>query len=210
MHQPFGYVHPNFPNHVCRLHKALYGLKQAPRAWYHRLQEHLQSLGFVNSTSDTSLFICRQGLATLFLLVYVDDILITGSGLKAISQLIQKLSHKFAIKDLEELSYFLGIQVHKVAEGLLLSQSQYIYNLLQHTKMIDAKPVSSPMSASQKLSLLSSAPYSNPSNYRSLVGALQYLSLTQPDISFAINKICQFMRKPTEEYWIAVKQILRT
>ena len=123
MHQPVGYVHPSFPNHICRLHKALYGLKQAPRAWYHRLQEHLLSNGFVNSSSDSSLFIYKQGPTTLFLLVYVDDILITGSSSKAIAQLITILSSEFAVKDLGGLHYFLGINALHVEDGLLLSQS---------------------------------------------------------------------------------------
>jgi len=147
----------------------------------------------VNSCSDTSLFICRHGSASLFLLVYVDDILITGSNPLAISQLITNLNHEFAVKDLGHLKYLMGMEAHQLAEGLLLSQRQYIFNLLQCTNMMDAKPVSSPMSSSQKLSLVSGAPYSDPSNYRSVVRALQYLSLTRPDISFAVNKVCQFM-----------------
>ncbi|KAF5460295.1 hypothetical protein F2P56_020175 [Juglans regia] len=209
MHQPVGYVHPHFPNHVCKLHKALYGLKQAPRAWCHRLQEHLLSNGFVNSSSDSSLFIYRQGADTLFLLVYVDDILITSSSSTAIAHLITNLSSVFAVKDLGRINYFLGIKAIYVDDGLILSQSQYIYNLLQRTNMINAKPISSPMSSTQKLSLLSGAPHSDPTHYRSVVGALQYLSLTRPDISFAVNKVCQFMHKPTEEHWSAVKRILR-
>jgi hypothetical protein len=148
------------------------------------------SLGFMNSSSHTSLFIYRQGSTSLFLLVYVDDILITGSSPLAISQLISNLSQEFAVKDLGHLKYFLGIEAHQLPAGLLLSQSQYIFNLLQRTKMLDAKPVSSPMSSSQKLSLFSGAAYSEPSKYRSVVGALQYLSLTRPDISFAVNKVC--------------------
>jgi hypothetical protein len=209
MQQPLGYMHPSFPNHICRLHKALYGLKQAPRAWYHQLQEHVLSLGFMNSSSDTSLFIYRQGSTSLFLLVYVDDILITDSSPLAISQLISNPSQEFAVKDLGHLKYFLGIEAHQLPAGLLLSQSQYIFNLLQRTKMLDAKPVSSPMSSSQKLSLFSGAAYLEPSKYRSVVGALQYLSLTRPDISFAVNKVCQFMYKPTDDHWTAVKRILR-
>lgn len=93
--------------------------------------------------------------------------------------------------------------------GLFLSQSQYIYNLLSRTNMLDAKPVSSPMTSSQKLSLFLDAPYSEPSTYWSIVGALQYLSLTRPDISFTVNKVCQFMHKPTDEHWTAVKRKLR-
>ena len=112
MQQPLGYVHPLFPSHICRLHKALYGLKQAPRAWYHRLQENLLFLGFMNSCSDTSLFICRHGSSLLFLLVYIDDILIIGSNPLAISQLITNLRHEFAVKDLGHLKYFLGMEAH--------------------------------------------------------------------------------------------------
>ena len=152
--------------------KGPYGLKQAPRAWYHWLQEHLLSPGFMNSYSDTSLFICRHGSTSLFLLVYVDDILIKSSSPLAISQLINNLSQEFVIKDLEHLKYFLGIEAYQLPTCLLLSQSQYIFNLLQRTKMLDAKPVSSPMSSSQKLSLFSGATYSDPSNYCNVVGAL--------------------------------------
>jgi len=160
----------------------------------------------VNSCSDTSLFICRHSSASLFLLVYVNDILITGSN---ISQLITNLSHEFPVKDLGHLKYFLGMEAHQLAEGLLLLQSQYIFNLLQRTNMLDAKPVSSLMLSSQKLSLVSGAPYSDPSNYHSIVGALQYLSLTRPYISFTVNKVCQLMHQPTDEHWTVVKRILR-
>lgn len=112
------------------------------------------------------------------------------------------------MKDLGGTSFFLGIEAQHVAEGLLLSQSPYVYNLLQRTKMLAATPVSSPMSSSQKLSLFSSAPYEDAANYRSVMGGLQYLSLTRPNISFAVNQACQFMHKTREEHWTAVKQIL--
>lgn len=78
MKQPPGYIDPQFPNHVCKLHKSLYGLKQAPRAWYTRLRLFLQNLGFVSSISDSSLFIRRSVEGIIFLLVYVDDIIFTG------------------------------------------------------------------------------------------------------------------------------------
>jgi len=91
MLQPPGFVNKSFPDHVCRLKKALYGLKQAPRAWYMELRVFLLSLGFVNSTADASLFISQKSGSTLYLLVYVDDIIVTGSSPTELSNLISPL-----------------------------------------------------------------------------------------------------------------------
>ena len=107
------------------------------------------------------------------MLVYVDDIIITGSNSLPISQLITDLGREFAVKDLGDLNYFLRVEAHRDGNGLFLSQRQYILNILQCTRMLDAKPVSSPMSSSQKLSLFSGTPYEDQTLYRSIVGALQ-------------------------------------
>ena len=209
MSQPQGYIHPQYPNHVCRLHKALYGLKQALRAWYSRLSEKLITLGFKHSNTDTSLFIFRCNAITIFILIYVDDIIITGSSTSVIDSVIQSLSREFAVKDLGKLSYFLGVELLPHKAGLFLTQRQYILNLLNRTKMAEARPISSPMSSSSQLSLLAGVEFSNPTLYRSTVGALQYLSITRPDVSFAVNKVCQFMHRPTDIRWSEVKRILR-
>lgn len=148
MSQPHSYIYPNFPHHVCHLHRALYGLKQVPRAWYSWLHDHLYTLGFHNSTLNNSLFISRHGSVITFVLVYVDDILTRGSSPFSINNLISALSLEFAVKDLGGLSYFMGIETPPIADGLILSQSWYITNLLHQTKMNEAKPVSSPMSSS--------------------------------------------------------------
>ena len=209
MSQPQGYIHPQYPNHVCRLHKAFYGLKQALRAWYSRLSEKLITLGFKHSNTDTSLFIFRCNAITIFILIYVDDIIITGSSTSVIDSVIQSLSREFAVKDLGKLSYFLGVELLPHKAGLFLTQRQYILNLLNRTKMAEARPISSPMSSSSQLSLLAGVEFSNPTLYRSTVGALQYLSITRPDVSFAVNKVCQFMHRPTDIRWSEVKRILR-
>jgi len=120
MTQPQGFVHPEFPNHVCKLHKAIYGLKQAPRAWFNRLSDSLLEFGFTQSLVHTSLFLFHQGAVHLFLLIYVDDILITGTHSSVIVTLLAKLQTDFALKDLGELSYFLGIQVQRTATSLHL------------------------------------------------------------------------------------------
>jgi len=126
MSQPLDFVNPIHPDAVCLLKKALYGLKQAPRAWYHRLSSCLLELGFQGLKSDSSLFIFTSASVTILALVYVDDLILTGSSLDAIDELIHNLSRDFPMKDLGELNFFLGISVARVPEGLHLSQSRYI------------------------------------------------------------------------------------
>jgi hypothetical protein len=172
MVQPPGFVHPSFPNHVCRLKKDIYGLKQAPR----RLSDKLLQLGFVGSKADTSLFLYRTKTITMYLLIYVDDIIIRASDQAAITELLQLLSADFAVKDLGDLHYFFGVEVLKLDSGMLLSQCRYIMDLLKKTNMHEAKPITSPMASSSALSAFTGDPMENPSLYHSTVGSLQYLS----------------------------------
>ncbi|CAJ2664376.1 unnamed protein product [Trifolium pratense] len=209
MAQPPGFVDKSFPDHVCRLKKALYGLKQAPRAWYMELRVFLLSIGFVNSTADASLFIQRTPRATLYLLVYVDDIIVTGSSSTELSRLIATLAARFSLKDLGYLNYFLGVEVIPSAAGMFLSQRKYITDLLQKSGMTEAKPASTPITATPPLLKNSGDPLPSPTEYRALVGSLQYLSLTRPDIAFATNKLAQFMQNPSTMHWLALKRLLR-
>ncbi|CAA7058393.1 unnamed protein product [Microthlaspi erraticum] len=122
MDQPPGFVDADRRSYVCRLNKAVYGLKQAPRAWYTELSSFLISLGFVNSLADSSLFILKTGTHFIYLLVYVDDILVTGSNKDHIHRILQLLADRFSIKDPEDLNYFLGLEAKRTAAGLHLSQ----------------------------------------------------------------------------------------
>lgn len=209
MIQPPGFVNKNFPDHVCRLKKALYGLKQAPRAWYTELRVFLLSLGFVNSTADASLFIYKKPEVTLYLLVYVDDIIMTGNSSAELSKLIATLAARFSLKDLGCLSYFLGVEVIPSAAGMFLSQRKYIIDLLHKSGMTNTKPASTPLSASVQLLKDSGDLLPSPKEYRTLVGSLQYLSLTRPDIAFSTNKLAQFMQNPRTTHWSALKRVLR-
>ena len=112
------------------------------------------------------------------------------------------------MKDLGQLTYFLGVEVKHGKIGLFLSQVKYITDLLLKFDMDDCKPVGSPASKS-KLSPFDGSPLQDPSTYRSLVGALQYVTLTRPDICFAVNQVCQFMHAPTDTHMTVVKRILR-
>lgn len=133
MEQPPGFQHPTYPDHVCLLDKSIYGLKQAPRAWFDRLSEFLLHLGFLCSMSDSSLLVHHRELQTTLLLIYVDDIIITGSNTEFIASLISQLGQTFAIKDLGKLRYFLGVGFWFFNNGVFLSQStMYViyYNVL--------------------------------------------------------------------------------
>ncbi|KAI3740814.1 hypothetical protein L2E82_31288 [Cichorium intybus] len=209
LRQPPGFTNQQKPDHVCLLHKSLYGLKQAPRAWFHRLSKALLSLGFAGSKTDPSLFIYNSNDTLLYMLVYVDDIIVTGNNPTAINRIIQSLSQTFAIQDMGTLSYFLGIEVARKGADLLLSQKKYILEILQKAGLSQAKPVSTPITPTTNLSLGESSLFENSIRYRQVVGALQYATLSRPDITYAVNKVCQFMHAPTENHWSTVKRILR-
>lgn len=209
MDQPPGFTDQDNPTHVCRLKKAVYGLKQAPRAWYNELRDFLLSLGFANSLADTSLFVLRRKQGFVYLLIYVDDILVTGNSKDDIRTILTLLADRFSVKDAEDLNYFLGIEAHRTPHGLHLSQRKYILDLLHKHDMINAKPVSTPMASSTKLTLKTGTPLTNPTKYRQLIGGLQYLQFTRLDIAFAVNRLSQFMHCPTEDHWQAAKRVLR-
>jgi hypothetical protein len=152
----------------------------------------LQNLGFSPSKSDISLFIYKKGSITIYFLVYVDDIIITGSSPAAIDALLTDLKQDFDLKDLGLLHYFLVIQVKQLNNGVLLTQEKYASDILARVGMHNCKPVSTPLPASTKLSQQEGDPLcpEDKTRYRSVVGALQYLSHTRPDLAFSINKVC--------------------
>lgn len=209
MAQPPGFIDKDRPTHVCRLRKAIYGLKQAPRAWYMELKQHLFNIGFVNSLSDASLFIYCHGTTFVYVLVYVDDIIVTGSDKSSIDAVLTSLAERFSIKDPTDLHYFLGIEATRTKQGLHLMQRKYIKDLLAKHNMADAKPVLTPLPTSPKLTLHGGTKLNDASEYRSVVGSLQYLAFTRPDIAYAVNRLSQLMPQPTEDHWQAAKRVLR-
>jgi histone deacetylase 1/2 len=211
MQQPPGYADEKHPNYVCKLDKALYGLKQAPQAWYAILCKRLEALGFIASKADMPLFYYRLGGYNLFVLVYIDDIIVASSSQEATEVLLKDLQKDFALKDLGDLHYFLGIEVKGTIDGLVLSQGRYAADILSQSGMDKEKTIDTPLSTFEKLSLTDGSKLGpeDCTRYRSLVGALQYLTLTRPNILFAMNKVCQFLHAPTTVHWSVVKRILR-
>jgi histone deacetylase 1/2 len=147
----------------------------------------------------------------MFVLVYVNNIIVTSSSQQAIYTLVRDLNKHFAIKDLRDLDFFLGIEVKKIQDGLVLTKEKYASDLLVKLSMNKCKSSPTPLSASAKLSAHEGDALGpeDSTRYRSVVGALQYLTLTRPDISFSVNKVCQYLHAPTTVHWTSVKRILR-
>nr|KYP75364.1 Copia protein [Cajanus cajan] len=208
MHQPEGFTDPNKPHHVCKFIKAIYGLKQAPRAWFDRLKKALLRWGFQNTRSDSSLFFLRGENHITFLLIYVDDIIVTGSNTNFLQAFIKQLNVVFALKDLGKLHYFLGIEVHRDSGGMFLKQIKYIADILKKFKMDRASSCPTPMVTGRSFTN-EGEPMKNPTIFRQAIGALQYLTNSRPDIAYSVNKLCQYMSAPTDDHWQGIKRILR-
>ena len=144
----------------------------------------------VPSKFDTSLFVYNKSNTTIFILIYVDDIIVTSSSDEAVTGLLKDLSVEFALKDPGDLHFFLGIEVKKHGDRLHLSQEKYATDLVRRVGLQGCKPSPTPLSSTEKLSLAEGIPLSqeDSTRYRSLVGALHYLTLTRPNIFFAVNK----------------------
>ncbi|GJR27508.1 ribonuclease H-like domain-containing protein [Tanacetum coccineum] len=208
MYQPPGFWDPQRPNHVCLLQKSLYGLKHAPRAWFQLFARYATRVGFTHSRCESSLFIYRQGSDIAYLLIYVDDIILTASSATLLQRIITSLHSEFSMTNLGPLHYFLGISVSRDATGMFLSQRKYALEILERAGMLNCQSCRTPMDTESKLG--ADGPLvSDPSLYRSIAGALQYLTFTRPDLSYAVQHICLFMHDPREPHQTALKRILR-
>jgi hypothetical protein len=201
-----GFDDPAHPDLICCLRKSLYGFKQAPRAWYSRFATYLTTMGFIEAKSDTSLFIFRHGSDTVYLLLYVDDIILTASSTELLRHTISALQREFVMKELGPLHHFLGITVERRPDGLFLHQRTYMLDIL---KRADCKSCTTPVDLQVKLAGDSGPPVEDASQFRSIARALQYLTFTRPDIAYAVQQICLHMHDPREPHLTAMKRILR-
>jgi hypothetical protein len=210
MEQPEGYEMGG-QDIVCRLIKSLYGLKQAPRVWNQRIRRYLKSVGFNQTYSDPCVYVNRD--TGVLIAMWVDDLIIFGKDMTSIQDLKAVLNKEYEMKDLGELKYFLGIQVHRSKEQKLIhiSQSGYIGTLLERYNMQDSNPARVPLSQGTKLTKAAiSDTLTNSSEYQSIVGSQMYAMLaTRPDLAHSIQQISQHSQKPTVSHLKAASQGLR-
>ena len=210
--QPAGYKEGG-PDLGCHLHKALYGLKQAPRAWHIRLTEELTEMGFVPSAADPGLYFKDTPSGRIYLLVYVDDILIAARSKADVEQVKQVLLTKFDGQDLGEASFFLAMDIvrDRTMRTIKLTQKRLTAQLVEKYGLLDCKNKTVPLSTSLQLTksdgeLLDKETYT----YTHLIGSLLYLSVcTRPDIAQAVGALSKYMSEPTVVHWEAAKGLLR-
>ncbi|CAL9022545.1 unnamed protein product, partial [Prunus brigantina] len=178
---------------VCKLRKSLYGLKQSPRAWFGRFAASMKKFGYVQSNSDHTLFLKRHKGKLTALIIYVDDMIVTGDDQAEMQNLQKYLASEFEMKSLGDLKYFLGIEVARSKHGIFLSQRKYILDLLAETGMLDCKPIDTPSEQNHKLGLYPDQIPTDKERYQRLVGKLIYLSHTRPDIAYAMWKGIQML-----------------
>ncbi|CAA7029624.1 unnamed protein product [Microthlaspi erraticum] len=207
MRLPSGFRGSN-KSKVCRLRKSLYGLRQAPRCWFAKLSTALKEYGFTQSISDYSLFTKETSSSRLHVLVYVDDLIISGSSLAVISEFKEYLSSCFHMKDLGILIYFLGLEVARSPTGIYLSQRKYVLDILTETGMLMAKPLAFPMDQNHRLALADRPTIDDPTAYRRLVGRFIYLGVTRPDLAYSVHILSQFMEAPKQAHWDAALRVV--
>lgn len=162
------FIDSHFPNYVCKLHKAIYGLKQAHDSGSTKFKTFLINFGFNFSKSDPSLLIYSTNNIQMYLLIYLDDFLLTGKNHQHIQQLLSKLQSTFSLKQLDTVSMFLRIQVCRTNQGFFFHQTHYARNLLQTSSFANYKPALTPMSLKSSIGPLSDQHFNDIHLYRKL------------------------------------------
>jgi hypothetical protein len=207
--QPPDFESAEFPYKVYRLRKVLYGLKQAPRAWYGRLRGFLFSKGFEMGKVDKTLFFLRQGDDILIVQAYMDDIVFGGSSHSLVARFAEDMSKEFEMSMMGELQFFLGLQIKQAKEGAFVHQAKYTKDILKKFKMDDSKPLSTLMSTTTALDADEDGEPMDQKEYRSMIGALLYLTATRPDIQFFVCLCARFQASPRTSHRQAVKRIFK-
>ena len=210
MEQPPGYVGDE--KLACKLRKSIYGLKQAPRCWYEKLSSELAKLGLFPSKADPAMFIRKDHRGVVFALVHVDDTIVAADELSLVREVKMDIGRCFKVRDLGEARVFLGMHINRDdTGGISLSQQNYVDQLLQRHHMEGAKFRSTPLPAGYKSSIEDdSALLPNATEFRSLVGGLNYLATsTRPDIAYALSVLSRFMSAPTKGIMTQALGVLR-
>ena len=194
---------------VCKLSKSLYGLKQSSKQWFARFSYNNLNFGFIQSKVDYSLFTYTKGASFIMLLVYMDDILLIGNDPGCTADIKQVLDKNFGLKDLGSLRYFLGLEVARNERRITLNQRKYALEILQDTGLIGSKPVNTSIEQNLHLSKDEGRPIANSSQYRRSIGRLLYLTLTRPDITYAVHKLSQFLSEPREPHLKVAYRVLQ-
>ena len=199
------------PNSILKLQKSLYGLKQSPRCWNTKFNQVLIQLGFVRSSHDYCLYTRIKGQHIMYLILYVDDVLIVGQSEADIEIIKKELSVKFEMSDCGPLKHYLGtvVEYNQAGAVMQLHQSISIQRILEDFGMAECKAARTPMEKGLKL-MPTKSDELKPYPYRELLGRLMYLMLSfRPDLCYAVGYLGRFQQNPSEEHWVALKRVVR-
>uniref|UniRef100_A0AAG5CP00 Reverse transcriptase Ty1/copia-type domain-containing protein n=1 Tax=Anopheles atroparvus TaxID=41427 RepID=A0AAG5CP00_ANOAO len=210
MRQPPGYESGK-PNEVCLLRRSIYGLKQAARVWNTKIDEVLKTMGFIQSTADPCLYIRKKANKFLFVLVYVDDVIVICNTEEEFAKVIHVLKLNFTISTMGNLKFFLGIRIRLDDGRYCIDQQAYLERVLERFGMRDAKPSKYPMDPGfLKRKEEIGTRLDSPIAYQSLIGALLYAAVTsRPDISIATAILGRRAQNPSEMDWNEAMRVLR-
>ncbi|GJS44472.1 retrotransposon protein, putative, ty1-copia subclass [Tanacetum coccineum] len=214
MVQPEGFVDPKHPRKVCKLQRSIYGLKQASRSWNKRFDEEIKRFGFTQNLDEPCVYQKASGSNVTFLILYVDDIIIMGNHIPSLQSVKDYLGKCFAMKDLGEAAFILGIKIYRDRSKRLigLSQSAYMNKILKRYKMDNSNisPCKKDLNKTQGASTPKEVKRMQNVPYASVVGSIMYaVRCTRPDVAFAQNITSRFQQNPGELHWTAVKNILK-
>ena len=207
--QPQGFEDPTHPDHVYLLKKALYGLKQAPRAWYDRLTKYLLQNGFIRGNADNTLFIRYLSNGIFMAQIYVDDIIFGSTSSDEVDRFVHIMQREFEMSLIGDLTYFLGLQIKQLSQGMFISQSKYTKSMLHKFGLDSVKHARTPIGTTTKLSKDEAGIPVDPTVYRSMIGSLLYLTATRPDISFSVGLCARYQANPKQSHLTAVKRIFK-
>ncbi|KAD1540679.1 hypothetical protein E3N88_42653 [Mikania micrantha] len=207
--QPPGFVQKGEENKVCKLKKALYGLKQAPRAWFKRIEGYFVREGFKKSHYDHTLFIKKQNKGVVIVSLYVDDLIYTGNKRELCESFKLSMMSEFEMSNLGRMKYFLGVEVEQTKEGIKMHQKKYAKEVLERFNMWEGNGVKNPIVPGMVVTKTGDKNKVDESFFKSLVGSLMYLTVTRPDLMYAVCFISRFMADPREEHMQVSKRILR-
>ena len=209
MVQPPGFVVPGQEHKVCKLKKSLYGLKQAPKQWYEKFHKTILSFGFVVNRADACVYSKMFGNDCVIICLYVDDMLIFGTHMRAIDETKALLSSKFEMKDLGEADVILGVKVTKTGNGFTLSQPHYVEKVLKKFNSFDVVPIKTPYDASIHLKKHDGNSVSQ-AEYAKIIGSLMFLmNYTRLDIAYVVSRLSRYTHNPSRNHWDALRRVLK-
>ena len=208
MEQPEGFIAPGQERKVCKLVKSLYGLKQAPKQWHEKFDNTMLSNGFKINECDKCVYVKNTQKGCVIVCLYVDDMLILGSNMDVIKSTKQMLSSKFDMKDLGVADVILGIKISRTQDGLVLSQSHYIEQVLEKFKAYNINPKRSPVDVNLHLAKNTGISISQ-LEYSRILGSLMYvMNCTRPDIAYSVSKLSRYTSNPGKDHWTAILRVL--